>query len=91
MNTPPDYNNLIGTIAPLVQNWLDWAEKIIELGGYPAFPALSDTAAVVLTLPHPAQTTIKSPAVLFDVNALERVVTLDKLEIFALCTWVIAA
>jgi hypothetical protein len=40
--TPPDFNNLAGCIAPLMQNWLDWAEMIIGLGGYPAFPALAE-------------------------------------------------
>src|SRR5205823_307581 len=34
------YDDINGTIAPLMQNWLDWAEFIIEMGGYPAFPAL---------------------------------------------------
>ncbi len=40
--TPPDYNNLAGIIAPLMQNWLLFAEKIISMGGYPAFPALAE-------------------------------------------------
>ena len=41
--TPPDYRNISGCIAPLMQNWLNWAELIISMGGYPAFPALSET------------------------------------------------
>mgnify|MGYP000861816834 FL=1 len=31
-------------IGPLMDNWLDWAERIIEMGGYPAFPALAASA-----------------------------------------------
>lgn len=42
-NTPPDYNNIPTCIAPLMQNWLSWAELIITMGGYPAFPALSES------------------------------------------------
>lgn len=30
-------------IEPLMDHWLDWAEHIIEMGGYPAFPALSSS------------------------------------------------
>ncbi len=30
-------------IRPLMDHWLEWAEGIIELGGYPAFPAMADT------------------------------------------------
>ncbi len=39
----PDYSNVATVIAPLMDHWLQWAEFIIELGGYPAFPALSET------------------------------------------------
>lgn len=39
----PDYANLSGVIAPLMDHWLQWAEVVIDLGGYPAFPALSET------------------------------------------------
>lgn len=42
MGILPDYNNVEGVIAPIVQNWLDWAAKIIDLGAYPAFPALAE-------------------------------------------------
>ena len=38
----PSYSDTTNVIGPLVQNWLDWAEKIIEMGGYPAFPALGE-------------------------------------------------
>ncbi len=31
-------------IKPMMDNWLGWAERVIGLGGYPAFPALSDSA-----------------------------------------------
>ena len=41
--TQPDYRNTRDVIAPLMDNWLHWAEIIISLGGYPAFPALSET------------------------------------------------
>ncbi|GAB4476808.1 MAG: hypothetical protein Kow00124_19320 [Anaerolineae bacterium] len=30
-------------IRPLMDHWLEWAEGIIDLGGYPAFPAMADT------------------------------------------------
>ncbi len=39
----PDYNNLNDVIAPLMEHWLQWAELVINFGGYPAFPALSET------------------------------------------------
>lgn len=39
----PDYANNDGVIAPLMANWLDWAEKVTRLGGYPAFPALAES------------------------------------------------
>lgn len=38
-----DYNNVLTVIAPLMDHWLQWAELVINLGGYPAFPALSET------------------------------------------------
>lgn len=38
-----DYNPNHPTILnPLLDNWLNWAEFIINMGGYPAFPALTD-------------------------------------------------
>ncbi len=40
---PPDYNNITSVIAPLMTNWLLFAEKIVEMGGYPAFPALAES------------------------------------------------
>jgi hypothetical protein len=44
MDTPNfHYTNIAGMIAPLLQNWMDWAELIISMGAYPAFPALSET------------------------------------------------
>jgi hypothetical protein len=36
------YADIPGTIAPLMQTWMDWAELIINMGGYPAFPALGE-------------------------------------------------
>jgi hypothetical protein len=27
----------------MMDNWLTWAERIVEMGGYPAFPALAET------------------------------------------------
>lgn len=41
--TPPTYTNINGIIAPLMTNWLEWAELMISMGAYPAFPALSET------------------------------------------------
>ncbi|MBN1427628.1 MAG: hypothetical protein JXB07_04530 [Anaerolineae bacterium] len=38
-----DWHNTEGCIRPLMDNWLDWAERIIEMGGYPAFPAMAET------------------------------------------------
>jgi hypothetical protein len=38
-----DWNNHERCIQPLMDNWLMWAERIIEMGGYPAFPALGET------------------------------------------------
>jgi hypothetical protein len=40
------YRDTAGTIAPLMTTWLTWAEQIISMGGYPAFPALADAATV---------------------------------------------
>ncbi len=39
-NTPPSYTDTAGTIGPLMVAWMDWAEYIIGLGAYPAFPAM---------------------------------------------------
>ncbi len=39
----PDYQNINGVIGPLMDSWLQWAEIVITMGGYPAFPALSET------------------------------------------------
>ena len=38
-----DWTNTDDCIRPLMDNWLEWAERIIELGGYPGFPALSES------------------------------------------------
>jgi hypothetical protein len=40
---PPDYRDTQNVLAPLVSNWLDWAEQVIAVGGYPGFPALAET------------------------------------------------
>lgn len=37
-----DPMNTNGVIAPICNNWLDWAEFIIENGGYPGFIPLSE-------------------------------------------------
>lgn len=37
------YENLEQVIKPMMDNWLEWAERVIDLGGYPGFPALADT------------------------------------------------
>src|SRR5258708_38537537 len=39
--SPPSYSDLSGTIAPLMINSMDWADRIIEMAGYPPFPALA--------------------------------------------------
>ncbi len=38
-----DHRNYDGVIRPLCDNWLDFAEFIIGIGGYPGFPSLSET------------------------------------------------
>jgi hypothetical protein len=38
------YENTEECIKPLMDNWLEWAENIIAMGGYPAFPALTDSS-----------------------------------------------
>jgi hypothetical protein len=38
-----DWQNTAQCIQPLMDNWLTWAERVINLGGYPAFPAFSET------------------------------------------------
>lgn len=46
-NTGPtifvSYENEEEVIEPMMDNWIDWAERIIDMGGYPGFPALADT------------------------------------------------
>jgi len=39
-----DWDNVDEVIGPMMDEWIEWAERIIGLGGYPAFPALSDSA-----------------------------------------------
>src|SRR5437879_2469529 len=41
--TPLTYADTAGIIAPLMQTWMSWAELMIGLGAYPAFPALTET------------------------------------------------
>lgn len=31
-------------IQPMMDNWIEWAERVIDLGGYPAFPATADSS-----------------------------------------------
>ncbi|HLV43348.1 MAG TPA: hypothetical protein VKY39_00150 [Aggregatilineales bacterium] len=42
---PPDLGRVswenAECIEPLMDNWLGWAERIVAMGGYPAFPALA--------------------------------------------------
>mgnify|MGYP005839067625 CR=1 FL=1 len=45
-----DPNNIGVYIAPLMNYWLEWAERVIEMGGYPAFIALSPADS----MPHAA-------------------------------------
>jgi hypothetical protein len=41
-----DHRNVDEVIRPLCENWLDFAETIINMGCYPAFPALGETVGV---------------------------------------------
>jgi hypothetical protein len=43
-----DPNNVDRFIAPLMNYWVDWAERVIEMGGYPAFIPLTESDS----LPH---------------------------------------
>ena len=36
------WQNTDECIAPMMDNWLAWAERLIEMGAYPAFPALAE-------------------------------------------------
>jgi hypothetical protein len=38
------WENQEEVIKPLMDNWIEWAERVIDVGGYPAFPALADSA-----------------------------------------------
>ncbi|NDJ33782.1 MAG: hypothetical protein GYB64_03895 [Chloroflexi bacterium] len=38
------YENYDECIKPMMDNWLEWAETIIDMGGYPAFPALTESS-----------------------------------------------
>jgi hypothetical protein len=38
------HRNIEGCIAPICDNWLVFAEAIINMGGYPGFPALAEAA-----------------------------------------------
>ncbi|HEC22801.1 MAG TPA: hypothetical protein ENI95_07780 [Chloroflexi bacterium] len=38
------WDNTEEVIKPLMDNWIEWAERVIDLGGYPGFPALADSA-----------------------------------------------
>ncbi|MEP7286164.1 MAG: hypothetical protein ABI947_10395 [Chloroflexota bacterium] len=42
VGSPPSYTDTDNVIAPLMQHWMDWAEMIIDMGAYPAFPALGE-------------------------------------------------
>ncbi len=67
-DTPPNYHNIPQTIAPLMQNWMTWAETILAWGGYPAFPALTEAATADASAPLWLDATL---AYLRD-NALDR-------------------
>jgi len=41
--TALDPNNISLYIAPLMDHWVEWAERVIEMGGYPAFIALAES------------------------------------------------
>jgi len=38
-----DWKNRDKTIIPLMSNWLTWAERVIQMGSYPAFPGFTET------------------------------------------------
>ncbi|GAB4576244.1 MAG: hypothetical protein Kow0077_31740 [Anaerolineae bacterium] len=40
-----DPNNIGVYIAPMMDHWVEWAERVIEMGGYPAFIALAESNA----------------------------------------------
>lgn len=40
----PNHNDIDGQIRPICDNWLAWAEFIINGGGYPGFIALAETS-----------------------------------------------
>ncbi|MFN8419249.1 MAG: hypothetical protein U0528_08410 [Anaerolineae bacterium] len=46
--TVQDYRNTAGIIAPLMENWLSWAEMMVSWGCYPAFPALSEATGDIV-------------------------------------------
>jgi hypothetical protein len=39
-----NWENVDTVVGPMMENWLTWAERIIDMGGYPGFPALTDSA-----------------------------------------------
>ncbi len=39
-----NWENQDEIVKPMMDNWLEWAERVIDLGGYPAFPAFADSA-----------------------------------------------
>lgn len=58
---PVDVNwkNVEGCIKPLMDNWLDWAERLIDMGGYPAFPAMTETVKPEWATTHWLETCVK--------------------------------
>jgi len=44
----PDWRNR-SLLEPLVENWLDWAEFIVSIGGYPGFVPFAESADVTET------------------------------------------
>jgi hypothetical protein len=46
----PDWRNRDGVIIPLIENWLNFAEFVISLGGYPGFIPLAES----IDLPYAA-------------------------------------
>ncbi len=39
-----NWENVTDVVAPMMDNWVRWADRVIDLGGYPAFPAMADSA-----------------------------------------------
>jgi hypothetical protein len=48
-DNPPNYTNVDTQIAPLLENWMKWAETIISWGAYPPSPPSRKQSATAKT------------------------------------------